>query len=214
MNLSLSPNRWARAARFLATYVVERFLATYVVETMSGARYPRFIRFAVVLICLMARPFPAQGQTGSVDAAVVQLNRLTSSSALPNGIEARDGDARMQIVALREDVVRVRVSRSKELPEDVSWAVLREAKQGSVAVKPDNTPSTVGFRTQSLRVSINRQTFALTIADRDGNVLQQDSRPVEFHGGSFQVYKAMPLDEHYFGLGDKPGPLDRRGQRV
>jgi alpha-glucosidase len=118
----------------------------------------------------------------------------------------------MQIVALREDVVRIRASRTKELPEDGSWAVLKEARQSSVTVTPDDSPSAVGFHTQALRVFVNRQTFALTIADRSGNILQEDVRPVEFHGGSFQVYKAMPLDEHYFGLGDKPGPLDRRGQ--
>ncbi len=186
--------------------------ATAVLEKTNGTTYPRFVLFSLILICLIAKPFPLQGQTGSVDAPAVQLNRLTSFSALPNGIEARDGDARMQIVALRDEVVRVRVSRSKELPEDASWAVLKEAKQSSVAVTPDNSPTTVGFRTQALRVSINRQTFALTIADRDGKVLQEDLRPVEFHGAAFRVYKAMPLDEHYFGLGDKPGPLDRREQ--
>jgi alpha-glucosidase len=70
----------------------------------------------------------------------------------------------------------------------------------------------VGFRTHILRVSLNRQTFALTISDTGGTVLQQDALPTEFHGDSFRVYKTMPLDEHYFGLGDKPGPLDRRDQ--
>jgi len=118
----------------------------------------------------------------------------------------------MQIVALREEVVRIRVSRSKELPEDASWAVFKEARQSTVTVTPDNTAGTVGFRTQALRVSVNRQTLALTIADSGGNVLQEDAQPIEYHGDSFRVYKTMPLDEHYFGLGDKPGPLDRRGQ--
>ena len=179
---------------------------------MTGTLYSRLLIFPLVLIFLIAVPAFLWGQTGSMDATVLQLNHLTSSSALPNGIEVRDGEARMQIVALRQDVVRVRVSRTKDLPEDASWAVLKEAKQSSVAVTPDDTPSAVGFRTQALRIFINRQTFALTIANRDGNVLQEDVRPVEFHGGSFQVYKAMPLDEHYFGLGDKAGPLDRRGQ--
>ena len=36
--------------------------------------------------------------------------------------------------------------------------------------------------------------------------------PAAFHGSAFRVYKKMPDDEHYFGLGDKVGPLDRRGQ--
>ena len=178
---------------------------------MTNTVYFRFALLPLVVFWVAA-PFTLQGQTGSAAAAIVQLSHLTSFSALPNGIDLRDGEARVQITALREDVLRIRVSRSQDLPEDASWAALKEARQSSVAVKPDETPTAVGFRTQALRVSINRQTFALTIADRDGNVLQEDARPIEFHGASFRVFKAMPLDEHYFGLGDKPGPLDRRGQ--
>src|ERR1700727_48196 len=69
-----------------------------------------------------------------------------------------------------------------------------------------------GSQTQVLRVSVSRSKFALTVSDREGNILQQDALPIEFRGSSFRVYKEMPLDEHYFGLGDKRGPLDRRGQ--
>src|SRR5258706_16284101 len=187
MNAPVIWNRCARATRLLTIAVL---------EIMTGTLYSRLLIFPLVLIFLIVVPAFLWGQTGSMGATVAQLNHLTSSSALPNGIEVRDGEARMQIVALRQHVVRVRLSRTQDLPEDASWAVLKEAKQSSVAVTPDDTPSAVGFRTQALRVSINRQTFALTIADRDGNILQEDVRPVEFHGGSFQGYKTMPLDEH------------------
>ena len=30
------------------------------------------------------------------------------------------------------------------------------------------------------------------------------------YGTGFRVTKVSPPGEHYFGLGDKPGPLDRR----
>lgn len=33
---------------------------------------------------------------------------------------------------------------------------------------------------------------------------------MEFHGASYQIHKTMPRNEHYFGLGDKTRPLDRR----
>src|ERR1700682_4894479 len=167
---------------------------------------------SLFLFFFFAATLSLQGQSGLVSSTTVQLNHLTSFAALPNGIDLRDGAARMQIVALREDVVRIRVSRSNELAEDASWAVLKEARESRVAVTPTDTRDAVGFQTRVLRVSLSRQTFALTISDRDGNILQQDILPVEFHGDSFRVYKAMPLDEHYFGLGDKPGPLDRREQ--
>ena len=32
------------------------------------------------------------------------------------------------------------------------------------------------------------------------------------HGTRVRVWKSMPEDEHYYGLGDKAGPLDRRGR--
>src|SRR6202795_2006637 len=175
-------------------------------------RYYRSVLLSLFLFLLFAATLSLQGQSGLMVSTTVQLNHLTSFSALPNGIDVRDGDARVQIVALREDVVRIRVSRSNELAEDASWAVLKEARESRVAVTPTDTRDAVGFQTRVLRVPLSRQTFALTISDRDGNILQQDILPVEFHGDSFRVYKAMPLDEHYFGLGDKPGPLDRREQ--
>jgi alpha-glucosidase len=179
-------------------------------KIMTGTLYPRLVLFPLLVVFTVATFL--QGQTGSATAPAIQLNHLTSFDAVPNGIDVRDGEARMQVTALREDVLRIRVSRSKDLPEDASWAVFKEARQGTVAVTPDDTSTAVGFRTKALRVAINRQTSALTIADLAGNVLQQDTQPIEFHGDSFHVYKTMPLDEHYFGLGDKPGPLDRRGQ--
>src|SRR5580658_4032103 len=168
-------------------------------------------RAALIIIggsLLASRP----RRLASTSDTTIQLDRVTSFSPLPSGIDLRDGEARMQIVALRDDVVRIRVSRSNELGEDASWAVLSEAMRSQAKVTPTNTADAVGFQTQVLHVLVNRQSFALTIFDRDGNVLQQDVRPMEFHGDSFQVCKQMPLDEHYFGLGDKTGPLDRREQ--
>jgi alpha-glucosidase len=54
----------------------------------------------------------------------------------------------------------------------------------------------------------------VTVTDLKGNVISEDlpGRPIEFHGTAFRVYHKSPADEHYFGLGDKPGPLDRRDQ--
>src|SRR5580700_215666 len=168
-------------------------------------------RAALLLIVFFLPASLLRGQ-GSPFGTAVQLRRVTSSSVLNYGIDLRDGEARMQIVALRDDVVRIRVSRSNEFAEDASWAVRSEARQSRTAVKPIDTADAVGFLTQALRVSIKRETLALTISDRDGNVLQEDARSTEFHGDSFEVCKRMPLDEHYFGLGDKTGPLDRRDQ--
>src|SRR5580658_3034323 len=139
----------------------------------SNDRRPGLLHIFIVLSFAFAPLL--WGQSDPVDSAL-QLNHLTSFTALPNGIDLRDGSARMQILALREDVIRIRVSRSDQFAEDTSWAVLRESRLSRVAVSPTDTADAVGFRTKVLHVSINRQTFALTISDKQDNILQQDVR--------------------------------------
>ncbi|MDP9160183.1 MAG: DUF4968 domain-containing protein, partial [Acidobacteriota bacterium] len=144
----------------------------------------------------------------------VVLNEFTGSTALRDGIEVRSGRATIKITALRDDVLRIRIAPIGEMPEDASWAVLDSARHESASVSQENSADHVGFRTASLRVRIDRPTMRLQITDLQGNVLQEDAEgwPVTVHNGSFRLYKKMPDDEHYFGLGDKVGPLDRREQ--
>jgi alpha-glucosidase len=138
-----------------------------------------------------------------------QPNRVTS---LPNGIDIQGADARERITALRDDLLRVRIVRSGALPEDSSWAVLPDARTSSVIVAPEMTSTSAGFHTSALRVVVDRKTLRMTIFDRAGNVLSEDARRAQVDGPGFRVRKTMPVDEHYFGLGDKTGPLDRRNQ--
>jgi len=144
----------------------------------------------------------------------VRLDRVTASRPNANGIEIRLGSAIMQITALRDDIVRVRVGPSGQLPEDASWAVLSTSRTATVNVTPDSSAAAVGFKTTKLHVSVHKDPFGLTVTDLAGHIIAEDlpSRPIEFHGASFRMYMKSPEDEHYFGLGDKPGPLDRRNQ--
>jgi alpha-glucosidase len=145
---------------------------------------------------------------------VVSLDRVTAARPLSNGIEIRSGSAILEITALREDLLRVRVGASGTLPEDASWAVLPASRAAKVEVKAESSATAVGFTTARLHVSLQRNPLSLTVTDLAGNILSQDlpDRPIEFHGAGFRVYKQSPEDEHYFGLGDKPGPLDRRNE--
>ena len=84
--------------------------------------------------CLLQSAPAARGQTVAATNPV-SLDRVTSAKALPNGMEIRDGSARIQITALRDDVLRIRVSRTQTLPEDASWAVLASARTSTAPVK-------------------------------------------------------------------------------
>jgi alpha-glucosidase len=127
-------------------------------------------------------------------------------------MEVRIGELNETIVALRDDVLRIRIWHGEAPSEDASWSVLPDARHSSVPVSIENDGDHCGFRTHALIVKVNKENLEITVRDLAGNVLQQDARPVDFDGTAFRIYKSMPLDEHYFGLGDKTGPLDRRNE--
>jgi alpha-glucosidase len=137
-------------------------------------------------------------------------SRSVTSHALPDGLEVTAGDTVLRVSALRDDVLRIRMYRG-QLPEDASWAVLPTARTASLAVAPEQVEGAYGFHTASLRVRIDDD-LRLTVTDLAGDVLQQDAAPVSWTGTRFRISKEKTADDHFFGLGDKPGPLDRAGE--
>jgi len=178
---------------------------------------PRAIRFLIVIPVFLFLAAISQANASAEaqqNPGFVRLDRVTASRELSNGLEIRSATAIMQITALRDDLLRVRVGPAGELPEDASWAVLPASRTASVAVTPQSDSAAIGFKTDKLIVSIRKDPLELTVTDLSGHVIADDmpGRPIEYHGASFRVYRRSPIDEHYFGLGDKPGPLDRRNE--
>ena len=169
-----------------------------------AAFFPLFLWASIAGVC-------ARAQTDSAGSSeIVSFSTITSVTTLANGIELRDGGLTMQITALRDDVLRIRASRTDALPEDASWAVLAEARTASIAVVQDSNTTVVGFHTQCLRIAVDRATGLLTLYDATGKILRQDAEPMQFQGDRFRIAETMPADEHYFGLGDKTGSFDHR----
>lgn len=140
------------------------------------------------------------------------LGSVAGVTQLPNGIRIETSTGGVeQIVALRADVLRVRISPDHALPEDASWAVSPLTRQSASHAVREEAADTVGFRTSALSVAIRRSDMRLTVRDSGGRVLLEDDAPLHFEGSAFRLIESMPADEHYFGLGDKTGPLDRRG---
>ena len=168
-------------------------------------------RLVALLFVVVTTPGFVFSQTSQPNAS---LEAVTGSQTLRDGIEVQAGSASLRITALRDDIIRVRITPGKNFPEDASWAVLPEPRSKSVNVQPAQDASSVGFRTASLDVRVERKPLRLVVRDLAGNIISADdiARPTEFHLGGFSVHKTMPGDEHYFGLGDKAGTFDRRNQ--
>ncbi|MDE1163001.1 MAG: glycoside hydrolase family 31 protein [Acidobacteriaceae bacterium] len=136
-----------------------------------------------------------------------QPTALPASAHTATGLELSGAQLTLRVDALRPDVLRVRIFPNGHPAEDASWAVLPAARTARIQVtsEPD------GFATSSLRVSVDPDQ-KLTVADLDGHILQQDVLPVQWSSDGFRVSKKKTEDDHFFGLGDKMGPLDRVGE--
>ena len=126
--------------------------------------------------------------------------------ATPNGIRATSKGVTLEVTALQDDKLRVRQWRSS-VPEDASWAVPPASRNSRVAATPDGQ----GFHTAKLKVKVGDD-LQLVISDLEGHILQEDAKPTEWRDEGFKIYKRRSDKEHFFGLGDKPGPLDRAGE--
>lgn len=166
------------------------------------------------LACVILSIGSSIAQTAVASKPGVVLEAVTNSHPLRDGIEIQAGSAAVRITALRDDIIRVRIAPDGTLPEDASWAVLPASRTRAIDVQPIQDPASVGFHTASLDLRVERNPLRIVIRDRAGNIISADAvgRPTKFQLGGFSVYKQMPDNEHYFGLGDKTGSFDRRGQ--
>jgi alpha-glucosidase len=116
------------------------------------------------------------------------------------------------VTALSSNVVCVRYAPRRVFPAEQSFAVLPAAFPQPLNVDVKQSEAHVTFNTGHLQVDIPKKPLRIIFRDSKGNVISQD-RPegaASFNGPAFRLWKSMPEDEHYFGLEDKAGPLDRR----
>ena len=154
----------------------------------------------VLLIVLFLNGWLGQAESSASVAAPVKtttppllvLDTFSGDKFLPNGIEVYSGRAIIQVLALRDDAIRVRIARDGALPEDASWAVLPSARRQRASITPESSDAAVGFRTKSLHVQIDRSTLRLSLTDLAGTVLQEDAAgwPLEFHDKAFRIYRS------------------------
>ncbi|HJP69877.1 MAG TPA: TIM-barrel domain-containing protein, partial [Sphingomicrobium sp.] len=132
----------------------------------------------------------------------------TALQHFQSGAEAGARAIRIRVTALTESIIRVRIARDGKFPEDASWAVPSLVRHEKVQV----SPTTDGFRTKAIAVHLDAQTLKLVVTDLAGRTIVADgAEPIRLDGTGFTLRKAMPITEHYLGMGDKTGVLDRRG---
>lgn len=138
---------------------------------------------------------------GAMTAQTPRGDRITFSNRVAN----------VAIQILAPDLVRVRMTVGQAAGPDYSWSVIK-TEWPTVDVQFSGNKTTKIIKTSALEARVQLSPFKISFFDPSGRLISSDAREMGWDGERVRAWKNMPPDEHYFGLGEKAGALDRRGR--
>jgi alpha-glucosidase len=141
---------------------------------------------------------------------ILQPGNLKSLKKIQNGVEILTDHATVRLLVYDQTVIRVRIAQNT-FRDDFSYAVIRNPENSFNLIREDK--ENWQLSTDSLKVEIHKNPFRIRFLDRQERSLCEDypDFPVTWQGSQVSAYKKLFPDERFIGLGEKTGPLDRRG---
>jgi alpha-glucosidase len=167
------------------------------------------IAFSLLCLCAVSDAIDLNG--------LIPIGPLAAFSKAPDGLTVTCTDqSQVRFYVLAPDLVRVRASYGKPLPErDHSWAIAKiswQVPQFSIREEPEY----LVLGTDELEVAIHRSPLLVEFRDpKTHRVINADERPMmqDPRSGVVAAAKKLGFEEHFYGLGEKAARLDkRRGQ--
>jgi alpha-glucosidase len=137
---------------------------------------------------------------------------FSADPAQGNSIVLRNRENMVTVTVLAPDLVRVRMTAGTTPGPDYSYAVVKtDWAAAKVEFAGDKDQRII--RTAELEVRVQLSPLRVAFYDRSGRLISKDADSLGMAREGYRVrcWKSMPPDEHYFGLGEKGGPLDKRG---
>lgn len=141
------------------------------------------------------------------------MRRFVVESESGAGVIVRNDDCTLALEMPRADILRVRILRHDETPVP-SWAIVESAQAAQAAPRISQSDDVVTCATDCLIAELALDTGALSVRDINGRPILLDADDAPFHerGAGFTIRKHLAPELAIFGLGDKPGRLNRRGR--
>ncbi len=158
------------------------------------------------VVALIAIPLPAQWTA---------LGDMPQPSRQGNALRFENAQAVAVVTVLSPDVIRVRVTPSHSEGRDHSYAVINR-DFGHPGATFSIEPARSSISTSAVRVSIQHAPFRIEFATTSGRSLDEDDpqRGTALSGTAIRIWKRLRDDEHVYALGEKNGPLDKRGWKL
>lgn len=143
---------------------------------------------------------------GNVQFTSISTNRV--DFVLDQGVVAR-------LEILDDDLIRVRVSPTGTFTSQTSGAIASTGLNTPIVTFNDSSSATF-IATSRAQVAVLKAPFQVLIYRTDGSLVSADLPHAiawDPSSGLILDQKYAQADEHYFGLGERGGPVDRRGRK-
>lgn len=126
------------------------------------------------------------------------------------GISGHADRAKFLVTIYSDSVIRIQLSRD-EFFENFSYAVIANPTPTSFEVADHHDVLTVS--TSKVVLTIRKNPLSFQFLNHQGQVINQDDENfgTSWIGDQVTTYKKLQDGERFIGLGEKTGPLDRRG---
>ncbi|MEO8819698.1 MAG: glycoside hydrolase family 31 protein [Ginsengibacter sp.] len=140
-----------------------------------------------------------------------QVGAVTKFQKVDHGVIIKTaGNVEAQLTVYSPDIVRVRIAPAT-MAVSSSYAVIQNASNEfkSVTDNKDN----ITLTTDSLKIVVQKDPLRIDFYNALGQWLDGDapSLGVSWQGTEMTSYRKLTDDEKFIGLGEKTGPLNRRG---
>jgi len=138
------------------------------------------------------------------------LGNLTNFKSASTGISGETSFGKFNVVVYSNSICRISITQLNEF-EDFSYAVETVPVKANVSIlEQDNE---IVIRTNSFHLYISKNPVRFKFTDPEGQVLNEDDPTLgtSWIGEQVSTYKKLQDGERFIGLGEKTGPLDRKG---
>jgi alpha-glucosidase len=164
----------------------------------------KFIKITFLLACTLNL------SRVKAQSPVVMPGNLENATIGKQEVTFKTTNAYGKITVYSPSIVRVQLDKSP-LGGDFSYAVVGKMMPVNARIK--QTDGEISITTDSLKTVIQKKPFSITFYTINGKVINQDEPGLttSWVNQSVTTYKKMQDDEHFVGLGEKTGNLDRKG---
>ncbi|UII25274.1 glycoside hydrolase family 31 protein [Fulvivirga maritima] len=137
------------------------------------------------------------------------MGKLLNYSQQANGIEGTTTHASFQITIYTAHIFRIHITAQQE-PNTNPYSVITQPTD--IDFKVEENDEQVIISTSELVLQIDKASTRLSFLTTDGKTINEDDTfGTSWIGEQVTTYKKLQEGERFIGLGEKTGPLDRRG---